>query len=107
MDKEKRRGILKKALALYGTDHQVNMVKEEISELISELGKCIVNLSSLLAGINHLDRGKITEDELCGEVVDVEITIEYLKMVLSEDKINSIREQKLERLERVLDESQS
>lgn len=57
--------ILKEAINVYGAEHQENMCIEECAELIQ--------------AINKKHRG--LDSNLIEEIADVEITIEYLKLI--------------------------
>ena len=103
MVNEDQKKVLAKALQINGDDFQIDMAKEEIAELISELGKCITNLSSLLAGVNHLKRNKIVLGDLCGEIADAELTLNYLRMVTDPVLIDEFKEFKIKRLQKILE----
>lgn len=83
--------IMLRAIQTWGEDSQMKMLLEEMSELQKEICK------------NW--RGADNVDHIAEEIADVEIMLEQLKLMTgSGDKVNTIREQKLRRLEQRLDE---
>lgn len=82
MDKE----VLDKAICIYGTDKQLDMVVEEMSELTKEICK--------------KKRGKDNRVEIIEEIADVYIMLEQLKIIcnISQKEIQNIAEVKVKRL---------
>lgn len=80
-----------RAIEAWGEDSQMKMLLEEMSELQKEICKSW--------------RGADNVDHIAEEIADVEIMLEQLKLMTgSVDKVKTIREQKLRRLEQRLDE---
>ncbi len=75
------RRILDAAIQSFGEVSQMNKIVEECAELI--------------AAIMHFDLGKISIDELRGEIADVSVMIDQAKIMLGESEINNIRDDKL------------
>lgn len=79
------REILQEAIDRYGTESQLMMVLEEMSELQKEICKWF--------------RGKRDRDAIADEVADVEITLAQLKMIFDIDRVvYDHKEQKVKRL---------
>lgn len=80
------------AIKEFGSEAQVKMVIEECAELIKAL--------------NDLDRGKCNKMEVLGEVADVEIMLEQLKIILAfpPEVYASIKQRKLSNLKALLDD---
>ena len=79
------REILQEAIDRYGTEAQLMMVLEEMSELQKEICKWF--------------RGKRDRDAIADEVADVEIMLAQLKMIFDIDrKVFDHKEQKVKRL---------
>lgn len=74
MNIEDRYALYKKAWEKWGKEPQINMAIEECGELITALAKR-----------NRLHNGS-TVDDIIGELVDVEICIEQMKLIFSEGK---------------------
>ena len=92
MTQEEKIELLNKAIEKWGSNSQMDMVIEECAELIKAINKF---------------RRKPTSDnlqELCGEVADVEIMCEQGRLLLNKNGlIDSIKEEKLERLRLLLE----
>ena len=87
------RQIYKQAIEKWGTDAQILMVFEEMSELQKELCK------------NW--RGKNNVEQIAEEVADVEIVLAQLKMIYGiSGTVRQLREEKLMRLEQRLKDVQ-
>lgn len=89
--------ILKKAIAMYGTDEQMRMAQEECGELI-------VAISKYHRAVNHKRKNKHdtryihrAEKSVAEEITDVQIMLDQLKMLIPAD-YKAYREEKLERL---------
>ena len=104
---EKTDAILSELLKVNGDDYQEEIAREEIAELIAELGKCITTLSQMLAGINHVKRCKIALGDLCGEIADVDLTINYLKLITDPELIENIKQKKIAKLREMVDNGQN
>lgn len=86
---EERKATYKVALRKNGTDTQVMMAIEEMSELTKEICK--------------LFRGKPTLDDLADEIADVLITMEQLKLIYDVgDMVDDRIAYKIQRLQRDL-----
>ena len=84
-----REQILQKAIKKNGIELQVAVAIEECGELIQALCKWI--------------RGE--EHNVEEEVADVKIVLEELEMIFNKDKIRNFRNQKIERLEKRLEDN--
>jgi NTP pyrophosphatase (non-canonical NTP hydrolase) len=93
MELEERLELYSKAFSRYGYDKQVIVAIEEMSELTKELTKNLRVGFDLLAYYDNIEE----------EIADVEIMMEQLIRMFSNRKaIDEIKNQKLERLERRL-----
>lgn len=88
MNKEERIELYRKAIGSYGEAAQQIVAMEECSELIQAISKKL--------------RGR--ETNLEEEIADVEIMLEQLKLMSNESLIEEIKESKLQRLEKRLNE---
>jgi NTP pyrophosphatase (non-canonical NTP hydrolase) len=79
-----KRNLAWKALEKWGPEAQFDMVIEECSELITS--------------IVHYKRGRISKDDMCQEVADVEIMLEFMRIQLGDHYVNRVIAEKLERL---------
>ncbi|WP_040191021.1 nucleoside triphosphate pyrophosphohydrolase family protein [Clostridium culturomicium] len=88
MNREERIELYRKAIGNYGEAAQQIVAMEECSELIQAISKKL--------------RGR--ETNLEEEIADVEIMLEQLKLMSNESLIEEIKESKLQRLEKRLNE---
>lgn len=88
MNKEERIELYRKAIGNYG----------EAAQQIVAMGEC----SELIQAISKKLRGR--ETNLEEEIADVEIMLEQLKLMSNESLIEEIKESKLQRLEKRLNE---
>ena len=89
--KMKKKDIYNKAKQVYGIDNQVNKANEELSELIKELSRFLIDDGNM---------GHITE-----EMADVEIMIEQLKLIFENKRaVKVVKKDKIQRLSDRLDE---
>lgn len=81
-----REELLHKAISTYGTNSQLDMAVEEMSELTKEICK--------------RKRGKENRAEILEEIADVKIMLEQLKIIfcISDDDIERMVTSKLDRL---------
>jgi len=86
--------IYKKAIEKWGNPSQLLMVMEELAELIQ--------------AISHLLRNKYkAKSKVIEELADVEIMCEQLRIMINEDeKIDKVKEEKLNRLSGLLQEKE-
>ena len=82
------------AIRLFGKSGQVKQAIEEMSELITAM--------------LHFSRGKADKKDVLTEVVDVSIMLEQIKLIfdIEEDEFKKEREQKLYRLERLINNTE-
>lgn len=80
--------IYQDAIDTFGVPAQVDMLIEEMAELTQALLKW--------------RRGKQNMDNVHEEVVDVEIVLEQLKTGLNRETLTQYKQQKLERLEKLI-----
>lgn len=79
--------VLKRAIATWGPDLQLNVAIEELSELTKEICKS--------------KRGADNADHIAEEVADVEIMLEQIKMIFNNRKaVERHKHEKLIRLEK-------
>lgn len=79
------------AIRLWGIIPQFDQLVEECAETI--------------VAMNHLKRGKPdAEDELLGELADLEIMIEQMKFIFGEERIETKKYDKLKRLQKIVEE---
>ena len=83
--------LYKEALSTWGEEAQVKMAMEECAELIQVL----VKYGRYINGS--------TVEQIQGEIADVQIMLNQLKIVFGEDRISEIKLQKLEKVRRVLE----
>jgi len=83
-----RKKLYKKAIQLWGKEFQIKMVIEECAELIVELVKFTRNTN----GSNV--------DKVCDELADVEIMIEQMRIIFTDDLIDFHKDKKIGRLKR-------
>lgn len=92
MNTIERNNLLKQAIEEWGSNSQMDMVIEECAELIKAINK--FKRSPSAANMN----------ELCGEVADVEIMCQQVRLMVNKDAlIDKIKEEKLDRLRARLD----
>lgn len=83
--------LTKRALKEWGSQSQLDMVIEECAELIDAIQKW--------------GRDRVSSDKMLEKAVDVEISIEQLKLILDAPAIwQTVREEKLKHLEKLLAE---
>lgn len=82
--------IYERAIKTFGPDKQVEMLIEEMAEL--------------MVAISHFWRGKAKLEQVCEEIVDVEIMLDQAKMIFDSPVFDHdyAKEFKLKRLEQRL-----
>jgi hypothetical protein len=101
--------VYKQAISLFGVINQLDMATEECAELIKAINKA--KRSGLLKyiGLENAEhpipilkdatfKQSLLYNELCGEVADVEIMTDQLRLLLNSEQIDLIKERKLIRL---------
>ena len=90
-----KQNIYQEAIRQWGKDAQLDMVIEELGELI-----VVIQHSRRLEKWEKV----ATNDELLGEIADVEIMLEQLKYMINADglRLFQIKEKKLERVKKLL-----
>lgn len=86
---ERVKHILSKAVAKWGVDAQTNLAIEEMGELI--------------VAINHYRRFRVEIDAVQEEIADVLIAMHQMTMMYGANGVEDIFNQKIERLERRLE----
>lgn len=86
------RALSLRALGRWGHQSQIDMVLEECGELI--------------AAVNRHRRGRCSLADLAGEVADVEIIIDQLRIILGDGLVDNAKRSKLRRLAARLDEGE-
>ena len=84
---EKDEKILKSAVYYYGVESQVNQLVEECGEFI--------------ACLNHVKRGRKNIVDLIGEMVDIEIVLDQMRLVYGGYDWTKARAEKIERLGKI------
>ena len=84
MEKEERKRLYVRAINIWGSDAQRNMVFEELGELNTALSRYI--------------RGRATKEEVITELADVTIMCEQMAMMLDYDDYEKELDRKLVRL---------
>ncbi len=79
----------KKTVDKWGEEAQYDQMIEECAELI--------------VALKHLKRGKIDRQEVINELADVTLMVGQLTWMLGEEEVNSAIEEKLQKLEKLLD----
>jgi NTP pyrophosphatase (non-canonical NTP hydrolase) len=107
-----REQIFKTAINEYGIEAQLNQVAEEVGELLTAINK-VRRAGGMLSGVNgneiikpekyHTPEYALKYHNLCGEVADVQIMIDQLKLMLNPETITLIEERKIERLKNRLE----
>ena len=88
----------------YGVEKQLDMVVEECSELIKAINKikrndCLKYIGLVQPSLTTTTiKQALIYNELCGEVADLEILLEQMRLILRSDQISLIKERKLQRL---------
>lgn len=80
--------ILTDTIHTYGTEAQIWMAIEEMSELSNALAK--------------YRRGRVTREDVCEEIADVTIMMIQLSKIFGPDDISDYLESKLDRLDKRL-----
>ena len=83
--------IYQRAMDQWGWGTQVDMVQEEVGELLTSLAR--------------YNRGRDDATDVMEEIADVEIMLGQLRTCFPNNDVDELKAQKLERLERRLEES--
>lgn len=83
--------ILKQAIETWGVPSQVNLAQEECAELI--------------VALSHKWRGR--ESDVIGEIADVQILLDELKLIFGQEAVETVIKQKMDRLKRRIAEAQN
>ena len=83
--------IYEQAIEKFGRDHQILKAVEELNELATAL--------------LHFRQGKVGVIDVVGEIADVEIMVEQLKLIFNKDLVNRCMTHKLERLNKTINET--
>ena len=83
---DKQRSICLCAIDHYGIDHQEEKAKEELAELLTELSR--------------LQDGRTTKEKIVGELADVLVMAEQLRLIFGAADVDAEVERKLARLVR-------
>ncbi len=78
----------KKTVDKWGEEAQYDQMIEECAELI--------------VALKHLKRGKIDRQEVINKLADVTLMVGQLTWLLGEEEVNSAIEEKLQKLEKLL-----
>ena len=89
MKPEEMSETLAMAVDVYGTEAQVWMMMEEMSELGNALAK--------------YQRGRVTAEDVCEEVADVIIMCFQMAAIFGSEEVNEILDAKMERLKKRLE----
>jgi len=85
--------LCEEAVMAWGIDAQIDMAIEECAELI--------------VALNHYRRGRVTEQDVLGEVADVSILIEQMASLFGRSPFQSVRSAKITKLATRLDLKES
>ena len=89
MDAKEISKTLADAINIYGEDAQIWMTIEEMSELGNALAK--------------YRRGRVTKEDVCEEIADVEIMCFQMAAMFGAESVTEILQTKMERLKRRLE----
>jgi NTP pyrophosphatase (non-canonical NTP hydrolase) len=89
MNAEEMSEILADAVDIYGTEAQIWMMMEEMSELGNAIAK--------------YQRGRVTEEDVCEEIADVIIMCFQMAAIFGSEEVNEILDAKMERLKKRLE----
>ena len=89
MKAEEMSKTLAMAVDIYGTEAQIWMMIEEMSELGNALAK--------------YQRGRVTKEDVCEEIADVEIMCYQMAAIFGAENVTEILQAKMERLKRRLE----
>lgn len=89
MKAEEMSKTLADAVEIYGTEAQIWMMIEEMSELGNALAKYV--------------RGRVTEEDVCEEIADVVIMCFQMAAIFGSEEVNEILDAKMERLKKRLE----
>ena len=92
----KERNLYKESLDAWGSNNQIDLLIEEMSELTKSLLK-------LRRYGNDKDKVDNLYNDVYEEICDVELLLHELKLIFSEEKIEEFKKVKLKRLEKHLD----
>lgn len=101
---EKEEEILHKAIAVYGKMPQIDMIIEEMSELTKALCKYKRAYYKLGKYANEPTMPVDIYDNVCEEIADVKIMIRQMEMIFGESNVEAEMREKIERLERNLND---
>ena len=108
---EKRLSILEDAVSKFGTVNQLDMAIEECAELIQAINKIKrtfppETISQFYREYNSPQMPRFQSESdaliyhgLCGEIADVEILLEQMRLIFNTETIDLIKERKLMRLQ--------
>lgn len=85
--------ILKQALDFYGVNLQIVVAMEELAELISELSRYFIR-NTRNDGLSSMEK----KYRLAGEVADVEIVCQTLRLLIGNDIVKERKYEKMIRL---------
>lgn len=91
-DKSEHIHVYQAALEKWGDNTQAMMAMGECGELIAALNRVYT-------------QGRDEMDSVCEEIADVEIMIGQLRLMIGDEKIDSIKADKIDRLSCILDGS--
>lgn len=79
-----REEIARQAVSTWGATAQIDMLVEECSELV--------------LAIQHWKRGRVTAEEVAGELADVSIMVAQARLMFGAEAMDAAREAKIIRL---------
>lgn len=94
---EQNKKVLSVALSRFGMEFQLDLMVEECAELIKAIQKFKRYYSNPAA-----NNEKLVQD-VQGEIADVELAAETLRMIFGSESIDIIKQAKIERLKKTLD----
>lgn len=88
-----------KCIETWGIDSEIRLCVEEMSELTKELMKYY--------RYGEMNCSKELKDHIIEEIADVQNTVDQMQNIFGEEAVNKVREKKMERLNKRLNEEQT
>lgn len=88
-----------KCIETWGIDSEIRLCVEEMSELTKELMKYY--------RYGEMNCSKELKDHIIEEIADVQNTVDQMQNIFGEEAVNEVREKKMERLNKRLNEEQT
>lgn len=85
--------VFRRAIQLWGKRAQLDQLQEECGEVVT--------------AINHYRRGRITDEDLASEIVDLKIMIQQMYEIFDHSILDKAYDKKIARLDVVLSKQES